>query len=296
MDVNTHNGAHNAPPGEGRFQFTLKHLLAAPIWVAFFFAVVFSFGFPGFVVFLALHLFVIGIWQRSVRWFVVGAGLLLLGTLLLPAFQTVGPRRGRQCANNLKQIGLALHNYHDVYGCFPPAYVADENGRPMHSWRVLILPFLDRIDLYLQYRFDEPWDGASNRKLADVAVAVFNCPKDQATWSPMTSYVAVVGPDAAWPGSVPAKLGDITDGTSNTIPVVEVANSGIHWMEPRDLHVIQMARGINPKSGQGISSVHPGGAQVCLPDGSVWFLRETIRPEDLHALLTIAGGEPVPEY
>jgi prepilin-type processing-associated H-X9-DG protein len=109
----------------------------------------------------------------------------------------------------------------------------------------------------------------------------------------MTSYVAVVGPDTAWPGARSTKLGDITDGTSNTLLVVEVADSGIHWMEPRDLHVLQMAPTVNPQAGQGISSRHPGGAQASLADGSVRYLSEELSEEKLRALLTIAGGEPL---
>ena len=68
--------------------------------------------------------------------------------------------------NNLKQIAMALQCYHQANGCFPPAYIADKTGKPMHSWRVLILPYLDRDDLYKAYNFTEPWDGPNNKKLA----------------------------------------------------------------------------------------------------------------------------------
>ena len=216
--------------------------------------------------------------------------------LLFPFVST--PRevyRRSQCKNNLKQIWLALHNYHDSYGCFPPAYIADENGRPRHSWRVLILPYIDQESLYKQYRFDEPWDGPNNRKLADSIVAVYNCPSDahgeNKITSTSTSYVAVVGPETAWPESGTTAIRDISDGTSNTILVVEVANSGIHWMEPRDLHVVQMAPTINAKSGQGISSRHTGGAHVLLADGSTRFITEHFAAADLCAWLTAHAGD-----
>src|SRR5690606_28292508 len=62
-----------------------------------------------------------------------------------------------QCQNNLRQVVLALHGYHVDHGCFPPAYVADAAGRPMHSWRVLVLPYLEEQDLYAAYNFAEPW-------------------------------------------------------------------------------------------------------------------------------------------
>src|SRR6516165_2689000 len=103
----------------------------------------------------------------------------LIGVVVPSSFDSRGrPAKRGQCKNNLMNIGLALHNYHDQFGSFPPACVADENGRPMHSWRVLILPFLDQTPLYNQYRFDEPWDGPNNKKLADTILAVYNCPSD----------------------------------------------------------------------------------------------------------------------
>ena len=87
------------------------------------------------------------------------------------------PADVRACANNMKRIALALRNYHTAYGCFPPAYVADKNGRPMHSWRVLILPFLKEDPLYKQYKFSEPWDGPNNKKLIAVRVMFYTCPE-----------------------------------------------------------------------------------------------------------------------
>src|SRR5207244_4506816 len=75
-------------------------------------------------------------------------GVCVAAMCLLPS--TRMPREASRrsvCVNNLKQIGLALQNYHDDFGCFPPAYIADENGRPMHSWRVLILPYIEQVGL-----------------------------------------------------------------------------------------------------------------------------------------------------
>jgi prepilin-type processing-associated H-X9-DG protein len=209
--------------------------------------------------------------------------------------QTTGRHHRPQCLNYLHNIALALHNYHANYGSLPPAYLADGNGRPMHSWRVLILPYLDRPDLYQAYRFDEPWYGPNNSKLHNLIVDLFNCPEDHGgRKSTETSYVAVVGNETLWPGDHAVKLDDITDGLGNTLLVVEIADSGIHWMEPRDLHVAQMSRTINGKSGQGISSGHPGGAVVGFADGRVRFLSEKTPPATIGALLTIRGGEKIP--
>lgn len=233
---------------------------------------------------------------------IIGGGIFI-SFLMLPEIRSVRPAGHRTtCKNNLKLIGLALHNYHDRYGSFPPAYIADENGKPMHSWRVLLLPFLDAEDVYQKYRFDEPWDGPNNRLLAkDIfraktdygLLSVFNCPSETEPGTVMTNYVAVVGPETCWQGTDGVKLDDIKDGASNTLLVVEVANSGIHWMEPRDLHVGQMTPMINAKAGQGISSRHPGGAQVLRADGSVWFLSEKLPTATVRGLLTVQGGENI---
>lgn len=230
------------------------------------------------------------------------AGLAIVAALFLPAVRRgAGPAARRsQCKNNLKQIALALHNYHDKYDCFPPAYIADSSGRPMHSWRVLLLPYLDHGDLYEQYRFDEPWDGPNNRRLADKIVSVYACPgehtrPDQSARA-MTSYVAVVGPETMWPGAGSTKISEVKDGMTNTLMVVEVANSGIHWMEPRDLHVLQMAPTINAKSGQGISSPHTGGANAALADGSVRFISDQTTAELIRGLLTINGQETIGDF
>src|SRR5262245_66359 len=96
----------------------------------------------------------------------VCCGGLTIPALLLPAVQQGREAARRsQCKNNLKQIALALLNYESRYGTFPPAYVADESGKPMHSWRVLILPDLDQQALYNDYNFSEPWDGPNNSRL-----------------------------------------------------------------------------------------------------------------------------------
>ena len=282
-------------PAKPPFQFGLKHVLAAPVWLALLFAAAIQFGFLGAILFILSTIVGIAIWFRARWWVWLLIGLAAAYVLLLPISTCHEAARRSRCYNNLQQISVALHNYHNVYGCFPPAYVTGENGRPMHSWRVLILPYLGEKSLYARYDFTEPWDGPDNHTLAGVQLPVFNCLGERDKPSTMTCYVAVVGPETAWPGGTSTKLSDFSDGPRDTILVVEVANSGIHWMEPRDLHVIQMAPGIN-RAGQGISSSHPFGAQVAFADGSVHFVAEYVSPETLRAMVTIDGGETIEVY
>jgi hypothetical protein len=231
--------------------------------------------------------------QRGLEALLAAGAIFALIMLLLSPIHAPRSSRRDYCSNNLRQILIALHNYHDVYGSLPPAYVADENGRPMHSWRVLILPFIEQQPLYDQYRFDEPWDGPNNRLLLQYDLPFFRCPSDSQATKGETSYVVVSGGGTAWPGAKAVKFGDMTDGTSNTILVVEVQHSGIHWMEPRDLDVTQLPLSLNAPRGPCISSEHKHGAHVGLADGSVRFLPNDLPSPTLRALLTIDGRESV---
>ena len=226
-------------------------------------------------------------WDLRSRVALVLALCLVIGAccLLLPRIDSRKAAPRTVCKNNLKQLVLALHNYHDEYGCFPPAYIADKQGRPMHSWRTLILPFVEFKPIYKEYRFDEPWNGPHNRKLSALQLNLFQCPEDKHSNSD-TNYLVVVGPKTVFPGSKCVKLSEITGGKTETILIVEVDNSGIEWAEPRDLSEVEAARGVNPKSGIGISSRHKsGGAQIAFADGSVRFLPSDYPADNLPALL-----------
>jgi prepilin-type processing-associated H-X9-DG protein len=162
----------------------------------------------------------------------------------------------------------------------------------MHSWRLLILPFLEYEEIYERYRFDEPWDGPNNRKLHDLVVSAYRCPShpDQGH---SAAYLAVVGPETIWRGSEAVRLEDVTDGTNRVIRLIEVAKPGMHWMDPHDLEFHRMSFVIGEPDGP--SSGHPGGANVLMADGSVWFLKKGTGPDRLRASLTIAGGEAIGE-
>jgi hypothetical protein len=165
----------------------------------------------------------------------------------------------------------------------------------MHSWRVLVLPWLEQKEIYDRYRFNEPWDGPNNRKLHDLVVPTYVCPSHPGE-GPPTAYLAVVGPGTMWRGSEPVRLGDVRDGSDQTIHVIEVSTPSMHWMEPRDLRFDRMSCAINgPAEGlAGPSSRHPGGVNVLKVSGAVRFLASRwVGPDRLRAMLTIAGGEPM---
>jgi hypothetical protein len=231
-------------------------------------------------------------------WLVLAAGTV---ALLVPAFPHAGGTARRcQCMNNLKQIGLALHNYHDRHGCYPPAYTTDQSGRPLHGWRTLLLPHLERSDLYKKLRLDEPWDSQHNRAVAKEdkgsLLYTFRCPSEHRSRDTDTSYVMLVGPGTISNHGSCTKSEAITDGPANTVIVVEMARSGIPWMEPRDLNVEEMAPAINDLDAPCPRSEHPGLANALLADGVVKRIDEDIEPKLLRALMTIDGGEDVGNF
>jgi len=229
----------------------------------------------------------------------IGTGfmVLCLSGLLLPARETAREASRRaKCASNLKQISLAMIAYADEHGTYPPAYIVDESGNPMHSWRVLILPQMDRNDIYARYNFDEPWDGPNNRKLHSIIVSCYRCPSDGSATPTDTCYIAAVGPNAMFPGGDSIGFDEVTDGLSSTIMIVETSGSGIHWMEPRDLDVAKMdpAATTMTKGGPGISSDHPAVVNVLFANATPRMLaKEDLTPEMLQALLSRNGGEDV---
>ena len=162
----------------------------------------------------------------------------------------------------------------------------------MHSWRVLILPFIDQNDLYKEYNFDEPWDGPNNRKLASRMPPVYALHGEEQPGNTTTNYLAVVGKETVWQGGTGVLREAIKDGTSHTILIAENLGANVHWMEPRDLSFADMDFTIN--SPKGISSKYLDPAVVTV-DCSVRRLSKDITPETLRALLTINGGEKVAE-
>ena len=210
------------------------------------------------------------------------------GALVLPAVQAAREAARRAlCSNNLKQIGLALHNYSAIYDCFPPAFVPDEDGRPMHSWRVLILPYLGEQALYDQYRFDEPWDSPHNSALAALMPSIYQCPSVSPPSETTTSYVMAVGPDAFSTGPGARQVDEFADGLSWTIAVVEMPDAGINWMEPRDWDTTSSDRP---------NSQHPYVFNALIADGSVRSMSEDIDPAVLKALTEINDGEQLDPY
>ena len=213
--------------------------------------------------------------------------LPVIVSLLLPAVGDARSAARRQkSTNNLKMIGLALHNYHDVNGHFPAPAVLGPDGKTTHSWRVAILPYLDAAGLYKQYRQDEPWDSENNLKVLGQMPTVFRHPKEP-EGSTTSCYFALTGANTALGEGGPGKkISDITDGTANTLMVVE-ARRDIAWTKPEDIPY---------DAGQPVPKLGGFNLGVFLgmfADGSVLTLSENVDEKTLRAMFTRDGREPV---
>ncbi|HEV7279665.1 MAG TPA: DUF1559 domain-containing protein [Pirellulaceae bacterium] len=221
----------------------------------------------------------------------------ILVALLLPAVQASREAAVRsQCLNNLKQIALAMHNYHDTHRALPAQAVLDENGQPMHSWRTALLPFLEEQSLYQQYNFNEPWNSPTNRALADVPVRAYSCPAGgHGPDSAETSYFVVYGDETMFAPNRWTRFADVPDGLSNTIMIVESNSLHVPWSEPRDIPFDEMQFYLNaPESELSVSSAHTNGANVAMGDGSVRFLNQDgLDEQTFRFMLMRADGNPV---
>ena len=211
----------------------------------------------------------------------------ILIALLLPARCSAreGARRA-QCMHNMKNIALALLVFESEKGRFPAMVDPAKTNQPPCSWRIQILPGLDQKDIFERYNVNEPWNGPKNCKLADPMPRLYRCPSNDSPAVLNTDYLTVVGPKAMFREVGSIKTGDITDGQSNTIMVVESHQSGIHWMEPRDMKADDATLGVNSESTASIGSAHPGIAIVAFADGHVRHVSDDIDPEVLKAMTT----------
>lgn len=197
-----------------------------------------------------------------------------------------GEKQRFQSVNNMKQLALAFHNYASVHQKFPPAVLLGPDGKTPHSWRVAILPYIDQESLYKRYKLDEPWDGPNNIKLVDQMPAAYSA--SGASGAPgVASYFALTGPDTIFADTKGTGFSQITDGTSNTILLVE-AKRDIPWTKPEDIPY-------DPKAPlPELGGYFENGFNAALGDGSIRFLKSTLNPNTLRALITKAGGEVVP--
>ena len=210
--------------------------------------------------------------------------------LLLPAVQKVREAAARTASlNNLKEIGLAMHNYNAAHGSLPPAGtrgLGAPGPKPLLSWRVALLPYLGEDQLYKQFNQNEPWDGPTNKRLLGQIPKVYRLPGEPPTPDGLTNYQVFVGPRTMFEEGQRVGIGQVPDGTSNTLLVVE-AVAGVPWTKPEDLR-------FNPNGPlPALRDPFGRGANVLYADGSCRPLPSGTPEATIKALITRNGGEPV---
>jgi hypothetical protein len=195
-------------------------------------------------------------------------------------------------SNNLRQLGIALHNYHDANGTFPAFGSFDKQNRPLLSWRVHVLPYLgdDELKLYKEFHLDEPWDSDHNKKLIPKMPKVFATPAvPKLAADGKTTILGPLHKDTIFTGGKQGlKIFNITDGTSNTVMLVDADESAaVVWTKPEDLKM-------DPKDPhKGLSPRHSEHYLFLFADGSVRRVAKTVDKNTLWAIFTVAGGEVV---
>ena len=206
----------------------------------------------------------------------------VLTGLLLPAIQSAREAARRmQSSNNLKQLMLSLHNHESASKRLPARVSKDANGKPLLSWRVAILPYIEQENLYNQFHLDEPWDSEHNIKLLDKMPNTFTHPNFVGPKG-HTVYLAPFYETTVWASEKP-RFREITDGTSNTIALFEVDDGhAVPWTKPDDLDLHEVDI---------VDCFRNTGSNVGFFDGSVRFLTRNIDQSVLRALITSNGGE-----
>ncbi len=245
-----------------------------------------------------------GVDSKPLGW-AVAAGVLLviMGCLVFAIFrfggQTVSQlqtnRQRTASMRNLEMIAAALNAYAADHGTYPPPITYGPGKTKMHSWRVLILPYLERQELFDQYDMSKPWNDPANMMVCYNRPAVFAHPTESQTgWTSGTGYYLIVGPGTLFPNSGPLSPDQITDDPSQTILVIEGnPNSAGLWTEPLDLDFGLMRGQINGTAGIEPGGLCDGGAAMVTVDQRGHFAEETMSPTTFNALVTPNGGEPL---
>lgn len=196
-----------------------------------------------------------------------------------------------QSVKNLKRIALAMHVFHDRHKSFPPPASYDSAGQPLLSWRVQLLPYLGEEALYERFHLDEPWDSEHNRSLIEEIPEAYQTPTIKALESGHTCYLVPVGEGALFEGNHGKQFREISDGSSNTIMIVEAAaDQAVPWTKPQDFAIDEI------DVAKRLVGLRNAGFLAAFADASVQFINDEVAAETLRLLFLIADGQPIGNY
>jgi Protein of unknown function (DUF1559) len=235
---------------------------------------------------------------------VLGGGVLiiLLGCLLYSIVRVGGQtmtqlsdnRERTASKRNLEKIADALNAYAADHGAYPPPMTQDGNNQPLHSWRVLILPYLGEDDLYNQIDLKKPWHDQQNMQIAYTVPSVFQHPNSGSNGIfNQSAYYVITGQGTLFPNTGALGLDGIVDDPAQTILVIEgtpLVPSGC-WTEPVDLDFAKMQGNLANRNGFEPGGLVAGGVMMATADGRGHFLPDTTDPAIVRALVTPRGGE-----
>jgi hypothetical protein len=205
--------------------------------------------------------------------------------------------------NSMRGVLLTLYNWSDVYDTLPPATITNKKGLAISSWRYWTTPFFESPPHWPHVR--DPWDAPENQETRQVRYGLFcwsevetravGGPIDTGVWTEdappeafYTNIFAITGPGTAFEAGKQVRLKDLPD---SLILIVEVRNSGVHWMQPGDFDIRTMPKTINAPDGKGISGVLARGFHVGFADAQVWYLSNKVPFDDLSKFFTIEGAK-----
>lgn len=241
----------------------------------------------------------VSFWRGEGNKLLAGVFCLLLPVIcvalyLAEEFRTRVPESEVRCQQQMRQIAMAIYAYETVYRVYPPACTTDAAGRPLHSWRTLILPYLGQQALYDQINLDLPWNDPANALVTSQRLDIYQCPEHpQAGQGNFTSYVAVTGPGTLWPQDRYVRINDAWDGISNAIFMVEIRGSSIGWAEPRDMNYESILTALENGELTGMASYHRGArAGMAHADCHLQMVDlERVNPEILRSYFLIQDGK-----
>jgi len=219
-------------------------------------------------------------------------GLGLVASMVFPLIVSAREdARRRRCADNGREISVAIIAYEKMHGTFPPQYTVDEQNRPLTSWRTHLLPYMEQAARYERYRHDEPWDSPGNKALVEPPIVTYLCPSDVLTHSPVlpiSNYLGIVGEQCIFDGARTASHAQISQGGGifKTILFGETIHARVQWSEPRDIEMRQALDTLGTPQSL-LSSYHPDGINMVFADGHSEFMAADSSRRILQALFTI---------